>query len=613
MNRSAFETSWGAIMKGDSAARFRLWAPAKHEVSLIAVERGIEMPMRPTGEGWFDIETAEVAVGDGYCFRFADGTTVPDPAARSQVGDVHGPSRLVNPNAYQWRCATWPGRPWEEAVIYELHVGTFAPAGTFDGVIGKLEHLQRVGVTAIELRPVGQFAGARGWGYDGVLPYAPHTTYGGPEGLKRLVDRAHERNLMVLLDVVYNHLGPVGNYLPLYAPTFFDPRKQTPWGPSIAWDRPPVRQFFLENALYWLEEFKIDGLRLDAASHLGDGVLLELACAVRQRITGRQVHLCLEDSRNQVRLYQRDANSRPRHFTAGWNDDVHHAAHVLATSETDGYYGDYPRPAPMLARALAEGYAYQGERSTYRGGDGRGERSAGLPPSAFIDFLQNHDQIGNRPLGERLPTLDPSTTDVLTALLLLSPHIPLLFMGQEWGERRPFYFFTDFTGELGASIAELRCEEFKGWRGFAEAAALGTIPHPNAPSTFAASALDWRVPEEPAHARQLAFTASLLDIRARDIVPRLGGMCGNSGAFEMLGERAFHISWWLGDGTRLTALANFGEVPVRCPHITAQRGAGLLYASSENLRTRVGGGELPERSLLFLLEDHIPWMKASTD
>jgi maltooligosyltrehalose trehalohydrolase len=605
MNRSDFETSWGATIKGGNAARFRLWAPAKDEVRLIAVERGIELPMRPAGDGWFEVETREVPVGDAYCFRFSDGMTVPDPAARSQIEDVHGPSRLVDPNAYEWCCAGWPGRPWEDAVIYELHVGSFTPEGTFDGVTCRLDHLQRLGVTAIELMPVGQFAGARGWGYDSVLPYAPHTAYGGPEGLKRLVDRAHEHSLMVLLDVVYNHLGPLGNYLPLYAPTFFDSRKRTPWGPSIAWDNPPVRQFFFENALYWIEEFRIDGLRLDAASHLGDGILLELASVIRQQIPGRQVHLCLEDSRNRARLYERNKD-RPWSFTAGWNDDVHHAAHVFATGETDGYYGDYPRPVPMLARALAEGYAYQGERSSYRDGDSRGEPSAGLPPSAFINFLQNHDQVGNRALGERLTTLaDASSINLLTALLLLSPHIPLLFMGEEWGERRPFYFFTDFTGELGTSIAALRVQEFKCWRGFAEAAARGIIPHPNVPSTFAASALDWRVPESPTHARQLAFTTSLLDIRAREIVPRLAGMGGHTGAFEMLGERAFHIWWRLGDDARLTALVNFGEVPVRAPPTIAQQNPRFLYASSWSLRTSVGDGELPGRSLVFLLEDHI--------
>jgi maltooligosyltrehalose trehalohydrolase len=599
MNRGAFETTWGTSMSPDGTTRFRIWAPAKDEVSLIGVACGIEMPMRASGEGWFAIATREVAAGEGYCFRFKDGMTVPDPAARAQVGDVSGPSRLVDPLAYQWRCPSWIGRRWEEAVIYELHVGTFTPAGTFAGVVGKLDHLSDLGVTAIELMPVGQFAGARGWGYDGVLPYAPHAAYGGPEGLKRLVDAAHARDLMVLLDVVYNHLGPVGNYLPLYAPEFFERQERTPWGAAIAWDKLQVRQFFFENALYWLEEFKVDGLRLDAASRLGDSVLLELASLVRARVGEREVHLCLEDSRNRARLYERDVEGRPCRFTAGWNDDVHHAAHVLVTGETDGYYGDYPRPAPMLARALAEGYAYQGEHSSYRGGE-RGEPSAALPPGAFIDFWQNHDQIGNRPLGDRLNTLvEPTTIDLLAALVLLSPHIPLLFMGDEWGERRPFLFFTDFAGELGVRIGELRHQEFRGWRGFEEAWRLGRIPHPNAKSTFAACVLDWPAFERAPHARRLAFTRALLATRAREIAPRLGGMRSHRGRSDMLGERAFQIDWRLGDGTGLKAFANFSEAPVACSRVHAR----TLHASSRDLSARVGEGELPGGSVLILLKD----------
>jgi maltooligosyltrehalose trehalohydrolase len=292
--------SWGADLQPDGSASFRLWAPAHRRLWL-----------RPSGgdalemDGWFEIETRSMRPGDGYMFGFEDGTAIPDPASREQAGDVHGPSRLANPYGYRWKTAGWRGRPWHETVIYELHVGTFSPEGTFDGLRRRLDHLRDLGITAAELMPVAQFAGARGWGYDGVLPYAPHAAYGSPDALKALVDAAHERELMVFLDVVYNHFGPEGSYLHLLSPRFFHPERLTPWGAAIAYDEAPVRAFLVENALYWLEEFRFDGLRFDAVDQIedpsADHILDEIARTVRSRITDRHVHLATEDDRNDVR------------------------------------------------------------------------------------------------------------------------------------------------------------------------------------------------------------------------------------------------------------------------------------------------------------------------
>ena len=313
-------------------------------------------------------------------------------------------------------------------MIYELHVGTFTPEGTLAAATGELPRLAALGVTAVEIMPLAQFGGDRGWGYDGVLPYAPHNIYGPPEDLAAFVDAAHANGLMVLLDVVYNHFGPDGNYLPLYAPEFFDPGRTTPWGAGIDYTRPPVRRFFIENALYWLTEYGIDGLRLDAVDQIVDPsrpeLLLELAEELRR--LPRPVHLTTEDNRNVTHLHERGPGGAVTRHSAEWNDDLHNAAHVLATGETEGYYAGFAAdPLGLMGRALAEGFAFQGE-------GGRGAPSAHLPPAAFVDFLQNHDQTGNRALGERLICLtDAGTLEALTAILCLSPHIPLFFMGEE--------------------------------------------------------------------------------------------------------------------------------------------------------------------------------------
>ena len=560
---SAFSRNWGADPVADRRWEFRIWAPGCERMGLLLGARSHEM--EKTADGWF---RAELPADPGTEYRFAppDGPHVPDPAARAQAGDVHGASVLVDPRAFDWQ-TRWPGRPWHEVVLYELHTGTFSPEGTFDGVARRLDHLAELGVTAVELCPVAQFAGTRGWGYDGVLLYAPHVAYGGPEGLKRLIDAAHARGLMVFLDVVYNHFGPDGNYLPVYAPEFFHEERHTPWGAAIAYDLAPVRRFFVENALFWLEEYRFDGLRLDAVDQIDDQsdepILTEIARAVREFDFGRPVHLSTEDDRNITWLHERDGEGRPVLYDGEWNDDWHHVAHVLATHESEGYYFDYARDARAeMAVALRDGYVFQGAPSPFRAGAPRGEPSGHLPPVAFVNFLQNHDQTGNRAFGERLTALaEPRAIEVLTALLLLSPHIPLLFMGEEWGETRPFQFFCDFHGELADAVREGRRREFARWPQFADPELREKIPDPNDPATLERSRLDWSARESAAGARRLDLVRQLLAIRAREIVPRLPGIRGHAAGAEAHGQRGIKARWSLGDGSRLHILVNLGGEP----------------------------------------------------
>lgn len=554
--RRHLSLTWGAERIAGDVSRFRLWAPDLDALSLATPAGDLGMASAPGG--WFEIETDAVPLGGDYAFRLPSGHAVPDPAARAQADDVHGPSRLVDPRAYVWQVPDWPGRPWEEAVIAEVHVGTLTREGTFRAAIDALDHYAAAGFTAIELMPVAQFGGSRGWGYDGVLLYAPHAAYGAPEDMKALVDAAHARGLMVFLDVVYNHFGPDGNYLGLYASPFFHPEKHTPWGAAIAYEKSPVRAFVIENALYWLEEFFLDGLRLDAVDHIDDPseepILEELARAVRRRVVDRPVHLATEDARNIVRLHPRDAAGRPTLYTAEWNDDYHNVVHAILTGETDGYYADFREDRPAkLARALAEGFVYQGEVSDHMGGVPRGVPSTGLPLTAFVAFDQNHDQAGNRAFGERLIALcEADRLAAFQALLLLSPQIPLLFMGEEWGETRPFLFFTDFHDALGDAVREGRRREFATFAGFADAAARALIPDPNARATFEASRIDWSRPASPEGTAWLDLHKRLLAVRAAEIVPRLKGMAPGAGEVLRADASAVAVRWRLGDGSRLS-------------------------------------------------------------
>jgi malto-oligosyltrehalose trehalohydrolase len=536
------------------------------------------------GEGWV-LTTATARPGSRYRY-VVDGRAFPDPASRRQPEGVHGSSEVVDPEAYEWNDLGWRGRRWEEIVLYELHLGAFSETGDFDGAVQHLDHLCRLGATAVELMPIGEFPGERNWGYDGVFPFAPSSCYGRPEALKRLIEACHVRGLAILLDVVYNHLGPEGNYLPAIAPDFFTERHQTPWGAAFDFSGPqsrPVRDFFIHNALYWLEEYQFDGLRLDAVHAIFDNsrpdIVDEIGETVRQRIQDREIHLVLENDRNEARRLAR-RNGRIERFNAQWNDDLHHALHVLVTGETAGFYGEYAiAPAAHLGRALAEGFAYQGEPSPFRGGRRRGEPAAELPPTAFIAFLQNHDHIGNRPFGTRLASeVTEPALHAGAAIVLLSPQIPLLFMGEEWASRRSFAFFCDFGPDLAETVRDGRRREFAHFPDFQDEAARERIPDPTDAATFAMSKLDWTEPQQADHARWLARYRALLEIRRREVVPRLIGMPPFAGRYRTLGPQAVIVEWQLGDYSRLILIANFSARTVPFPQEAS--GGQMLYSSA---------------------------------
>jgi malto-oligosyltrehalose trehalohydrolase len=591
---------FGAQMLPGGEVRFRLWAPAAKRVTLELESTsgaGRSVPLEKSADGWVEVTTGEAHAGSRYRFAIDGGTLVPDPASRRNPQGVHGPSEVVDPGAFEWTDQEWRPPPWQESVIYELHVGTFTPEGTFAGVPRKLEHLQQLGVTAIELMPIAEFPGSRGWGYDGVLPYAPASAYGSPEDLKSLVCAAHAHGIAVMLDVVYNHFGPEGNFLHLYAPQFFTDRHSTPWGAAIDFEGPHsrvVRDFFIHNALYWLEEFHLDGLRLDAVHAIHDAgephLLTEIARAARAG-PGRErpVYLVLENLANEARRLGPPGAADT--FDAQWNDDNHHCLHVLLSGEADSYYQDYQdQPHSLLCRSLAEGFAYQGEVSRHLGSP-RGERSAHLPPSAFINFLQNHDQVGNRARGERLPQLARAgLLRAAAAVLLLAPSPPMLFMGEEWSAPEPFPYFCDFEPELAGKVREGRKREFAHFQ--------GTLPDPCDASTFASAHLDWNRLAAPQHARMFDHYRRLLAIRQRDIVPLLprilGGACV---AFDPGG--AFAVDWRLRDDGMLHLLANLKSTAA--PVIGRPAGR-MIFATHPGIRAALTRNELAPWSVTWLLE-----------
>ncbi len=535
---------------------------------------------RPAGEparhamrklhGWHEIDVPEACEGASYRFlvegRDGEALAVPDPASRSNPQGVHGASVIVDPNAYVWRCLEWRGRSWPDAVLYELHIGTFTREGTFIAARERLKDLKLLGVTGLQIMPLAAFPGNRNWGYDGVLQFAPAPCYGSPADLKSFIDAAHELGMQVLLDVVYNHFGPEGNYLHAYCPEFFNPAHRTPWGAAINFDGEgsrTVRDFFVHNALYWLEEYRFDGLRLDAIHAIRDQssphIVAEIAAAIRAGPgLGRQVHLILENNANQARHLERDPQGEPRLATAQWNDDVHHALHVLVSGEADGYYADYAaQPLKMLGRALAEGFAYQGEYSTFRD-RARGEPSAQLPPAAFVGFLQNHDMVGNRAFGERIQAFaDPRLIRAAYACLLLSPQIPMLFMGEEFAASTPFMFFCDFGPELALSVSNGRRHEFKRFAAFADPAAVARIPDPNAESSFIGSKLNWQERLAPPHRERLDFIRELLALRRHYLAPHLS-LGTRVGTFEIV-NGVLRVEWQLAGGRSWCLIAHFGK------------------------------------------------------
>src|SRR3954469_24629806 len=423
-------TRFGAELT-ETGVIFRLWAPAANSVDLV-LDRPRPMQARPGG--WYELAVTEARAGTLYKFRIDDEIDVPDPASHFQPRDVSGPSEVIDHEQYRWQTPDWRGRPWQDAAFMELHVGTFTPGGSFRAAIEKLDHVRDTGLTAIELMPVADFSGRRNWGYDGVLLYAPDSSYGRPDDLKALIDAAHQRGLMVFLDVVYNHFGPEGNYLHRYAPGFFTDA-HTPWGSAIDYRAPQVRSFVVENALHWLRHYRFDGLRLDAVHAIvqpGEpSVLQELSRAVGKfaKSTGRIIHLVLENDDNRTAMLDPRTEPPQGKFRAQWNDDYHHAWHVLLTGEHSGYYRDYAQEwLGHIARALSAGFAYQGEASMHREGQRRGQPSAHLPPTAFVPFPQHHDQLRNRPDGQRLEHLGPAPAiGAALAVMLLAPMPPMMF------------------------------------------------------------------------------------------------------------------------------------------------------------------------------------------
>jgi malto-oligosyltrehalose trehalohydrolase len=555
---------FGAELQPDGV-RFRLFAPAS-ATARVAIDRPDEtnepLCMRALGDGWHELVTSAAGAGSLYRFVLADGSCVPDPASRFQPKGVHGSSEVIDPVDFQWSDTAWKGRPWNEAVLYELHVGAFTPEGTFRAAAAKLDYLAGLGVTAIELMCVAAFAGQRSWGYDGVLLFAPDSTYGRPDDLKAFIDAAHARGLMVILDVVYNHFGPEGNSLPKYWPQIFSPTHKTAWGAGLNFDGPgskQVRELILENATYWIEEFHADGLRLDATHAMIDNsprhILDELAERVRAASGDRSVHLILESEQTIGRLLTRGADGTEIEYTAQWN---HAIDHMLGLAMSGDCQADEHRlhETEELGKALAEGFV-AGELNGARPQD-----ATRVPPTAFVSFIQTHDLVGNRVFGERIHALaPPEAVRAVAAIYLLLPQIPMLFMGEEWAATTPFPYFSDYGGRLAEVVRCGRREQLIR-TGQLDPKDTGRTPDPQAESTFRSAKLHWRELEEPAHASQTDWYRRILEARRKHIVPLLQSFTQNCGRFRALGPGRLAVEWELAEGSTLSLAANLCAEPV---------------------------------------------------
>jgi maltooligosyltrehalose trehalohydrolase len=514
----ASETMLGASLEGD-LCDFRVWAPTSTHITLRLMNQGPtrDLEMRKEGEHFF--LRASARAGDTYFYVVDEHKPVPDPVSRLLPEGVHGSTEIVDPSGFRWSDQNWRGLPLENYVIYELHVGAFTPQGTLDAATEKLSYLRQLGVTVVELMPVAAFPGTRNWGYDGVSLYAVQASYGGPEALRRFVNAAHAAGLAVVLDVVYNHLGNEGNYLRLFGPYFTDKHK-TPWGDGINYDQEccqGVRDYVTENALYWIREYHMDGLRLDAVQTILDDSPTHILAEIRDQVAGltqevgRETCMIAETDRNDEKIVRPRAQGGYG-YDALWSDDFHHAFHAFFTGERAGFYQDFGRPE-QIVRALNEGFAFQGEPFQFWGGNPRGTSAKGIPMPAHVICLQNHDLVGNRPEGERLTVLVPLGARHLgAALLLLAPQTPLLFMGQEYDEPNPFLFFTDYEDpELKEAVREGRRNEFKDF-GFPSE----LVPDPEDPATFERSKLTWQLasPEN----KMLQWYRSLIGLRKKYVL-----------------------------------------------------------------------------------------------
>jgi maltooligosyltrehalose trehalohydrolase len=597
---------FGARPLPEGGTVFRLWAPLADRVAVKVVapyERTFEME-RAAGDV-FEARAADVTAGADYFYLVGGGRELPDPVSRHQPAGVHGPSRVVDPEAFAWSDEGWRGPALKDYVIYELHVGTFTPEGTFAAAAGRLAHLKSLGVTAVELMPVAEFPGGRNWGYDGAYLYAPQSTYGGPEELKKLVDACHREGLAFVLDVVYNHLGPEGNYLGEFAPIYSDVYK-SPWGSALNFDGADsggVRRFFIDNALYWLTEFHVDALRLDAVHAIYDAgprhFLEELAAEFRAlgRAAGREVYTIAESDLNDARVI-RPAGEGGYGIDAQWSDDFHHSLHALLTGVGNGYFADFGRMAD-LAKAIEEGFVYSGDYSNFRRRK-HGTSSVERPGEQFVVSAQNHDQIANAYWGDRLGTLlDPERQKLAAALLLCgAPNVPMLFMGQEWGETAPFLYFTSHTdAALGEAVREGRKAEYASFvREEGEtASALGGFADPQSPETFEQSKLVWSRLGESPHSEMLNFYRGLLALRREQACL---SNCDKTQAAVSFSEERKWMSVERGDagGSRAVLLCNFageaGEVPV--PAATEGGAWQLALWSGDAAYGGAGLGRPPE-------------------
>lgn len=566
--RHALDMPFGATVLPSGGVRFRLWAPAATRIELLLLEgeAPVAIAARREEAGWWCAEVEGARAGTLYRWRIDGTLEVADPASRFNPDGPHGPSQVVDPRAHAWD-EEWHGRPWREVVLYEMHVGTFTAEGTYAAAERRLAELAHTGITAIELMPVASFPGRFGWGYDGVLPFAPFAPYGTPEALKSFIGAAHRLGLMVFLDVVYNHFGPDGNYLGAYAPQFFSPVHRTPWGNALNFDAPgsgTVRSFFIDNALYWLEEYRFDGLRLDAVHAIVDDspldVIDELAAQVHRRITDRQVHLVLENENNVGRRLRPGGR-----YDAQWNDDFHHAMHVVLTGETGRYFHDYRHnPVELVARALTRGFLWEGSPRDTDGHRRSLVAAAAQALPAMVNFVSNHDQSGNRALGERIVSLMPPEAGPLAlALTLLSPATPMLFAGEEFGARTPFLYFADWEGELRRAVTEGRQREF----GHSTRDASGSdvaLPDPCSTRTFEACKLDWAEAATPGGVAHRALVRDLLEARRRWLVPRAELLSSGRHEAHMLGACRFALRWRFDDGV---------AIELRC-HLGADKEAG---------------------------------------
>ncbi|HEX8242047.1 MAG TPA: malto-oligosyltrehalose trehalohydrolase [Longimicrobium sp.] len=564
MPGSAWRLPFGANLT-ERGTEFRVWAPGHQRVDVVVYGPDAEAvhPLEARSDGWFAGEVAGVGAGARYRYRLDGGDAFPDPASRAQPDGVHDPSEVVDASAFAWTDGEWTGVEMEDLSIYELHVGTFTPEGTFDAAIERLDELVNLGVTAIEPMPVASFPGARNWGYDGVSLFAPDASYGGPEGLRRLVDAAHARGLAVILDVVYNHLGPEGNYLHAFTSgRYFTDRHKTPWGDAVNFegsDGQAVREFVIHNALHWAHEYHVDGLRLDATHAIVDDspvhVLAEMQARVRESLPpGRRFVFIAEDERNERRVVM------PRSeggwgLDAVWADDFHHEVRRLLAGDHEAYFADYAGTVPELAQTLRRGWFYEGQRSRNHDRE-RGTPADGLPPAAFVHCIQNHDQVGNRAYGDRLHHgIDLSTTRAAAALLLLSPYTPLLWMGQEWAASAPFQYFTDHPQELGKLVTEGRRKEFGKFSAFADPEVRERIPDPQAPETFERSKLDWSERGRMPHAGMLALHRALLHLRRTHPALRRRGR--DSFSVVEMGDDALALRRTGDDGSALLLVCAF--------------------------------------------------------